>query len=1607
MCGITGIWQAKRRSLSREEAVNLVDAMNNSLKHRGPDAEGVWSDLEGRCALGHRRLSIIDTSDAGRQPFATQDRRWWITYNGELYNFQEIRIELEGAGIRTRGRTDTEVLIEAIALWGVGALTRFDGMFAFAAYDTLTHTMLLARDPFGEKPLYYAILAGGSIAFASELQAFEIVPGVDTTVDVDAVAELLAFQYIGAPRTIYTGVQKLRPGHWMRISAGGEIRTERYFAFEPGGGGFAGRSRADLADELEDILARSVKRRMIADVPLGAFLSGGVDSSTVCTIVRRKLRLPLQTFSTGFVGTPESEHETARLFAGHLGTDHHEQLIEPQAAQFLRDIGGTLDEPNADSSCLPVYMLSQFARQHVTVALSGDGGDELFGGYGRYLMALEQQAAKTPEELRTWCPGDTYYGGLILVSSEPHLEELLGFVPPRTAQHLAALRADIDGGEPAELLTRMRRTDVNNYMPGAVLSKVDRMAMRHALEVRAPFLNVELARFAERLPTNLLVENGRGKILLRELAYRYLPREQIDLPKQGFGLPMSDWGRQSLLAVASELLLGDECRALPLFGREGIGRFLERQNQPGGFRAYQVWALAVLESWLRHHPAVVPDLGFRRPKIARVRVPLRLAATRIGEGLWLAGMTTSDAPVDLQDTPAWRQAPAVLHARVAQLLAKSGGARTTPPDTVQLPDWGHPLASSDPERLSAMRNATVVLLDADAEGKLEYSELVKFASIGVGRLVYFARSDTRATDEIRIQWRPLKERLLNCAMLFLRSRAMIANRRLLSRPFHTARFDRLAGAMCHSAKLRKLAPAGAADLSNRYAVFEGIRQLPPIETTPKEICEVGGGRYSIADQSLKFSPTHLSRLYLYPYWIIERTPKLERRLQFVRDRHRIDMMASAVLNAARVTDRSWVVVRLGHPLDLRNDHSWRIAPRAVLARVCELFDAEGPADHEVVQLSDWNHPTSHDDLVRLSALRRATLVFLDADVGGKLDFAAMTKFAQIGISRLIFAASGHGKTEEILLQPKSLHRRMLHCARLLLRARAFITNRWLFTIPFLTRRFNALGGELCEAKIPGRLGGGHDDDSSHRYMAFEGIRQLPPVRTSPDDITAKGGGRYTISGRHLAFSPTEPARRYTHPYWLVERNPKTEPLLQFVPQELRSREDPRKFVQRLDHAVGRGEGEAGFALEPGDPIVLFTHALPPGGAERQWVYLAQGLVDLGYHVTFVTYVDLTGENGHYLPLLEESAITLCQVPSRQPLTLPDLLASSPLYREGIVSLGFPDPDPLLSTTQAFSQLKPKAVLAQLDYPNLLASHAALLAGVPRIVMSFRNYNPSNFDYIYADWMKHAYRVAASSRRVLFSGNSTLANHDYEDWIGLEHGRVSLIPNAIEPRHFPRPTAAAVKAAREELGIQPSEPVVLGVFRLTEEKEPANFVEVCAGLVAIYPKLRALVAGTGQLLPQLQLMVRERGLESNIKFIGRRSDIATLMTVADLLLLTSKKEGMPNVVLEAQLMGLPVVATDVGGTPDALVPNVTGFLCPVGDVAALRAACLCLLRDEALAQEMGEAGRRHAAVAFDKHLMAQRYLDLLSGRDPMVTTHPQQDGERRSPDKQTLIEEIES
>lgn len=846
MCGIVGLYSYGTLLGGKEQVQSVISKMLLTIQHRGPDADGLWIDENSRCALGHRRLSIIDTSDAGRQPMGTVDKRWWITFNGEIYNFQDLRARLESVGVYPRGRTDTEVLILGLQQWGTDFIPLIDGMFAFAAFDTLTGELLLARDAFGEKPLYYTELANGAVAFASELQALEVLPGFDNQVSLDAMAEVLMFQYIGSPRSIYRQVHKLQAGQWMKLSTQGKSFGSHY-KFSPNPVDAYNRNADDLADELEELMVLSLRRRLIADVPLGAFLSGGVDSSTVCALIRRRLNVPLMTFSMGFEGSGESEHETAREFAHHLGTEHYEKILTPNSSAFLKTVGGLLDEPNGDSSCLPTYLLSEFARQHVTVAISGDGGDELFAGYGRFMSTMQEFSSRSNSDTRS--VGDAYYSDRILVASDSYIQKLFGGVPQGLVRHLRLLREQVSQ-EGLPLHARLRQTDLENYMPGAVLPKMDRMSMRHSLEVRTPFLNKELAGFAERLGDRALYTGNVGKLLLRRVACRYLPAELVNMPKRGFAIPTSQWAPKELWGLTRQMLFSDDSRLLQVFGAGRLEEFIGSENQFTGSVVYRVWGLVMLESWCRHHAVTLPRLPVeaRREKILRLDSDSRT--------LFFRAVAPGSYACVVMEASERSAANAMLERALAQndllCLALTRSQTATDAQKSRILDPSVKSLSLSPntrQDIPWLDGACVMLIDQASLPQLGSSELHILQIHGVREILSLDpyRSDGQI---IRLAIRQLKRRLVGWW-----------NRRQ-----HRLRTDRLSANDGHTFTLilpeNKKTPESLdlqTNLFARYAVRVGAKQLPPLPVRTKELESVGDGRYYVFGSLLTFTLPHKAK----------------------------------------------------------------------------------------------------------------------------------------------------------------------------------------------------------------------------------------------------------------------------------------------------------------------------------------------------------------------------------------------------------------------------------------------------------------------------------------------------------------------------------------------------------------------------------------------------------------------------------------------------------------------------------------------------------------------------------------------------------------------------
>jgi asparagine synthase (glutamine-hydrolysing) len=620
--------------------------MIEAMIHRGPDDSGYWLDADTGVALGHRRLSIIDLSEAGRQPMVSASGRYVISYNGEIYNFMELRRELEKKGHKFRGRSDTEVMLAAFEEWGLErSVKRFAGMFAFALWDTQEKKLHLVRDRLGEKPLYYGWM-GGNFLFASELKASRAFSGFSPEIDRNVLTLFLRYCYIPAPYSIYEGIRKLTPGCILTISPRqiGEYPdpVPYWSAVEAAARGtresFPG-SEEEALSELEDLLKNAVLGQMVSDVPLGAFLSGGIDSSTVVALMQSQSEKPVKTFSIGFYEEAYDEARYAREVAEHLGTEHTELYVTPEEAMRVVPLLPTLyDEPFADSSQIPTFLVAGLTRRKVTVSLSGDGGDELFGGYNRYfwakgiwdrtggipqgLRALAASALKLvppvawdlafktlepvlPVAFKQRLPGDKIHKLAEMLSARSSMEvyrELVSTwknpsaVVPGANEPATKLTGNAAEGQD-DFACRMMLLDLLTYLPDDILVKVDRACMGVSLESRVPFLDHRVVEFAWKLPLDMKIRGGKGKWILRRLLYKYLPEELVERPKMGFGIPIDRWLRGPLREWAESLLNGERLRREGFFDASLVRK--KWQEHLSGRRNWQycLWNVLMFESW--------------------------------------------------------------------------------------------------------------------------------------------------------------------------------------------------------------------------------------------------------------------------------------------------------------------------------------------------------------------------------------------------------------------------------------------------------------------------------------------------------------------------------------------------------------------------------------------------------------------------------------------------------------------------------------------------------------------------------------------------------------------------------------------------------------------------------------------------------------------------------------------------------------------------------------------------------------------------------------------------------------------------------------------------
>ena len=631
MCGIAGVVDLRARAVERV----LLERLCARLAHRGPDDQGLY--LDGDAALGQRRLSIIDLS-GGRQPMGNEDGTVWVTFNGEVYNFRELRTDLEARGHRFITRSDTEVIVHAYEQHGARCVGRLRGMFAFALWDRRRRTLLLARDRVGKKPLFYAE-AGGQFVFASELQALLEHPHICREPDPAALDDYLTYGYIPAPRTAFRGVFKLPPAHILTLQvpedgAGAAIpRVEPYWRLEY-------TPKLDLdeqeaAEGLLEVLTEAVRLRLIADVPLGALLSGGVDSSVVVALMSRLSDRPVKTFSIGFEEKAFNELPYARLVAQRYGTDHHELIVRARALDVLPTLVRHYGEPFADSSAVPSYYVAQMTRQHVTVALNGDGGDECFAGYERYLAnGLAEGYRRIPQPLRAGVieplasliprslPRRSRLGQakrFLRVAAQPagrrYLRWVTYFTPeqkgalytPEFREHLAGRdagewlldrfdAADCDG---LDRLDAVLATDVGSYLPYDLLVKMDIATMANSLEARSPFLDHKVMEFAARLPARHKLRGATLKYLLKKVARTLLPARNLDRRKMGFGIPVGEWMRGELRPLLNDALLSPRSIGRGYFQAATLRRSVQEHAEGAQDHSARLWALLWLELWHR------------------------------------------------------------------------------------------------------------------------------------------------------------------------------------------------------------------------------------------------------------------------------------------------------------------------------------------------------------------------------------------------------------------------------------------------------------------------------------------------------------------------------------------------------------------------------------------------------------------------------------------------------------------------------------------------------------------------------------------------------------------------------------------------------------------------------------------------------------------------------------------------------------------------------------------------------------------------------------------------------------------------------------------------
>lgn len=625
MCGIVGIFDTRGAGTVNRA---LLDKMNQSQFHRGPDEGGLF--VEPGVGLGHRRLSIIDLS-SGQQPLFNEDGSVVVVFNGEIYNFQELVPELQAAGHVFRTRSDTEVIVHAWEEWGEACVERFRGMFAFALWDRNRRTLFLARDRLGVKPLYYALLTDGQLIFGSELKALLVHPGLTREIDARAVEDYFAYGYVPEPKTIYDSALKLPPGHTLTVRAGAPLPAPRQYwdiPFKP----LPALSESDTAEELIDRLREAIKIRLISEVPLGAFLSGGVDSSAVVAMMAQVSGGAVNTCSISFNDPAFDEARYAALVAERYHTKHYVDRVESDDYDLIDTLAGIYDEPYADSSALPTYRVCQLARKHVTVALSGDGGDENLAGYRRYRWHLyeERMRGMLPLGLRRpvfgllgsvypkadWAPKvlrakttfealardgvEGYFHG-VSVMSDAMRGRLFNADFKKRLQGYRAIEVMREHARnaPEHPLSRVQYLDMKTYLVGDILTKVDRASMAHALEVREPLLDHKLMEWWSGLSPDLKLRGTEGKYIFKKALEPHLPREVLYRPKMGFSIPLAAWFRGPLRERVRDAVLGESLAATGIFDRGYLRQMVEQHQSGRRDYSASLWTVLMFEAFVR------------------------------------------------------------------------------------------------------------------------------------------------------------------------------------------------------------------------------------------------------------------------------------------------------------------------------------------------------------------------------------------------------------------------------------------------------------------------------------------------------------------------------------------------------------------------------------------------------------------------------------------------------------------------------------------------------------------------------------------------------------------------------------------------------------------------------------------------------------------------------------------------------------------------------------------------------------------------------------------------------------------------------------------------